>query len=98
MINGYIGSRTIDLISKEFNYLLISRKDIRRSGLRYLSRGGDINGCVSNFVETEQVLTYSDDENYHILSYYQIRGSIPLCWNQDPDLSYCPRVSYFKLR
>ena len=94
LINGFIATRTIDLINKEFNFILISRKDHRRYGLRYHSRGADLNGCVSNFVETEEILTFSDDENYHILSYYMLRGSIPLCWNQDPDLSYCPKVIY----
>ena len=86
--------RTIDSYSKEYNYILISRKDHRRSGVRYINRGSDLSGNVSNFVETEQILTYSDDENFHILSYYQLRGSIPISWNQDPDLSYCPKVTF----
>lgn len=92
LMNGYVGIRTIDFISKEYNYILISRKDHRRHGVRYFSRGADPNGCVSNFVETEQIITFSDDENFHIFSHYQLRGSIPLIWNQDPDLSYTPKV------
>ena len=95
LINGYIGIRTIDSYSKEYNFILISRKDHRRPGVRYLSRGGDTSGNVSNYVETEQILIYSDDENFHILSYYQLRGSIPLSWNQFPDLSYCPKVLFW---
>ena len=62
--------------------------------MRYINRGSDLSGNVSNFVETEQILTYSDDDNFHILSYYQLRGSIPISWNQDPDLSYCPKVTF----
>ena len=92
LINGYIGIRTLDSISKEYNYIVISRKDQRRPGVRYLSRGSDAQGNVSNFVETEQILIHSDDENYHIISHYQLRGSIPLIWNQEPDLSYTPKV------
>lgn len=35
---------------------LISRKSTSWLGTWYISRGADINGAVSNFVETEQII------------------------------------------
>jgi hypothetical protein len=61
---------------------LISRRSIRRAGLRYLRRGVDDNGNVANSVETEQLI--SDSEWNRVFSYLQIRGSIPLYFQQSP--------------
>ncbi|KAH8153430.1 uncharacterized protein LAJ45_02242 [Morchella importuna] len=61
---------------------LISRRSIRRAGLRYLRRGVDDNGNVANSVETEQLV--SDTEWARVFSYLQIRGSIPLYFQQSP--------------
>ncbi|KAI5851151.1 SacI homology domain-containing protein [Morchella snyderi] len=61
---------------------LISRRSIRRAGLRYLRRGVDDNGNVANSVETEQLV--SDSEWNRVFSYLQIRGSIPLYFQQSP--------------
>ncbi|PWW79835.1 hypothetical protein C7212DRAFT_273510 [Tuber magnatum] len=61
---------------------LISRRSIKRAGLRYLRRGVDDSGNVANCVETEQILS---DSNWNsIFSHVQLRGSIPLYFQQSP--------------
>ncbi|VDM44758.1 unnamed protein product [Toxocara canis] len=57
---------------------LISRRSVKRAGLRYLRRGIDQNADVANFVETELILSIFG----HYLSYVQIRGSVPVFWSQ----------------
>ncbi|VDK88573.1 unnamed protein product [Litomosoides sigmodontis] len=57
---------------------LISRLSCERVGTRFNVRGIDYNGHVANFVETEQIITLGSDE----ISYVQIRGSVPLFWEQ----------------
>jgi hypothetical protein len=72
-----------------FQYALITRRSNSRAGTRYHSRGIDLNGNVSNFVETEQILVSADNV---IRSYLQIRGSIPLFWEQRVGLKYKPKL------
>lgn len=57
---------------------LISRLSCRRAGTRFNARGIDDEGNVANFVETETLI--STDE--WVFSYTQIRGSVPLFWEQ----------------
>jgi hypothetical protein len=57
---------------------LISRTSCRRAGTRFLTRGINDEGFVANFVETEQIL----ENNDNITSFCQIRGSVPLFWEQ----------------
>lgn len=69
------------------NYLLtlISRRSIKRPGLRYLRRGVNDDGNTANTVETEQILSLPDwDPFRNIYTYLQIRGSIPLYFSQSP--------------
>jgi hypothetical protein len=92
VINGFVSIKSIECYQKEFKFILISRKDDRRAGVRYIVRGADHNGCTANFVETEQLLTYVEDGSQNIISYLIIRGSIPLIWNQTRTLAYNPIV------
>ncbi|CAB3409984.1 unnamed protein product [Caenorhabditis bovis] len=57
---------------------LISRLSCERVGTRFNVRGANYLGCVANFVETEQLLLFDEKE----CSLLQIRGSIPLFWEQ----------------
>jgi phosphatidylinositol-bisphosphatase len=41
-------------------------------------RGVDDNGCVANFVETEQCTVL----NEKVSSFIQVRGSVPVFWEQ----------------
>jgi len=77
------------LMVKNINIGLFSRRSVDRAGTRFWSRGIDSEGNVSNFVESEQVLYY----NNKVLSFVQIRGSIPLSWTQTPSLHYEPKLS-----
>ena len=61
---------------------IISRQSWKRAGTRFNSRGVDDEGYVANFVETEVIL-FSKKICY---SYTQIRGSIPVFWEQDTAL------------
>lgn len=62
---------------------IISRQSSRRAGTRFNSRGIDDDGNVANFVETELVLWVSPGIAF---SYVQVRGSVPIFWEQTPGL------------
>lgn len=83
-MQGYFGSR----VSKNITLNLISRRCWKRAGIRYFSRGCDDTGYPSNFVETEQVLY--DGEN--VISFLQVRGSIPIIWKQKMDFKINPDI------
>ncbi|XP_072956221.1 phosphoinositide phosphatase SAC7-like isoform X2 [Typha angustifolia] len=74
-----VGARNIDVI-------LIARRCTRRTGTRMWRRGADTEGYVANFVETEQIV----QSNGFTASFVQVRGSIPLLWEQIVDLTYKP--------
>ncbi|KAI0997279.1 Inositol-1,4,5-trisphosphate 5-phosphatase 1 [Podosphaera aphanis] len=72
---------------------LISRLSCRRAGTRFNSRGIDDDGNVANFVESETIYwspstkareeSISTEELAGIcFSYVQIRGSVPVFWEQ----------------
>ena len=64
---------------------LISRRSVKRPGLRYLRRGVDEGGDTANSVETEQILSEALWEpSEKVYSFTQIRGSIPLFFSQSP--------------
>ncbi|KAK3326493.1 SacI homology domain-containing protein [Apodospora peruviana] len=72
---------------KKFDITVISRRSIKRAGLRYLRRGIDEDGNVANSVETEQILSPAEatfDPGAKIYSFVQIRGSFPLFFTQSP--------------
>lgn len=58
---------------------LISRLSSRRAGTRFNSRGIDDDGNVANAVETETVFCAPSGLCF---SYVQVRGSIPVFWEQ----------------
>ena len=95
VINGFFGARKILDYGEQndLRFILIGRKDDRRSGMRFLIRGADSNGNVANTVETEEILTFKDNEgNINIYSFLEIRGSIPLIWTQEPNLQLNPKI------
>ncbi|KID77446.1 Inositol-1,4,5-trisphosphate 5-phosphatase 1 [Metarhizium brunneum] len=62
---------------------LISRLSCRRAGTRFNSRGIDDDGYVANFVETETIFCSPAGT---LFSYVQVRGSVPVFWEQAADL------------
>ncbi|EPS70476.1 hypothetical protein M569_04284, partial [Genlisea aurea] len=67
---------------------LISRRCMRRLGTRMWRRGANLEGDVANFIETEQLQHFEG----HTFSFVQVRGSVPLLWEQIADLSYKPQL------
>ncbi|KXN89554.1 Inositol-1,4,5-trisphosphate 5-phosphatase 1 [Leucoagaricus sp. SymC.cos] len=67
---------------------LISRLGWKRAGTRFNTRGVDDDGNCANFVETETV--FSTDQ--HCVSYVQVRGSVPLFWEQQGLQTFGQRI------
>jgi len=88
--------RSVSSYNEDFNYVLLSRKSLNRSGMRFLCRGVDKNGHVANFAETEQYVIQKklSEDIVNFISYLQIRGSIPLFWTQLPDLKLNPKINF----
>lgn len=87
-IRGFVSSITIPASASPLRALksnlpstltLISRLSCRRAGTRFNSRGIDDDGNVANFVETETVFYHPSSLCF---SYAQVRGSVPLFWEQ----------------
>ncbi|KAF2120396.1 SacI homology domain-containing protein [Lophiotrema nucula] len=79
---------------KNFLLTLVSRRSIKRAGLRYLRRGIDDEGSAANSVESEQILsppTWDTSED-KVYSFTQYRASIPLFFSQSP-YSLKPQVN-----
>ncbi|KAL8472508.1 hypothetical protein ACS0TY_029644 [Phlomoides rotata] len=75
-------------IGKDILYVtLVARRCNRRTGTRMWRRGADSDGFVANFLETEQILQL----NGCTASFVQVRGSIPILWDQPVDLKYKPK-------
>ncbi|KUI58544.1 Phosphatidylinositide phosphatase SAC2 [Cytospora mali] len=70
---------------RQFDITVISRRSIKRAGLRYHRRGIDEDGYCANSVETEQILSPAAmGVDSKICSFIQIRGSIPVFFTQSP--------------
>jgi len=86
VIHGFVSVNVCSISGHKFNWSIISRRSTERVGVRLFVRGADSNGHVANYVETEQIVEVGSD----IASYVQTRGSIPLYWQQRPNLKYKP--------
>lgn len=75
---GSVEIRTVYVGHRQGRAVIISRLSCERAGTRFNVRGVNDDGNVANFVETEQSI-YMDNE---VASYLQIRGSVPLFWEQ----------------
>mmetsp|Transcript_2728 Transcript_2728/g.4644 ORF Transcript_2728/g.4644 Transcript_2728/m.4644 type:complete len:416 (+) Transcript_2728:18-1265(+) len=88
----YVGSPLVKS-GASTEYYLLSRKDCRRPGRRFVTRGLDKEGNAANFAETEHVFVhYNAKQTIDVASYVQIRGSIPLLWSMKPNLKWSPPV------
>ncbi|KAF9596442.1 hypothetical protein IFM89_011271 [Coptis chinensis] len=89
-LNRVLGFQTVQINLKDTpaKITLISRRCTRRLGTRMWRRGANLEGDTANFIETEQLL---EIEGFRY-SFLQVRGSIPLLWEQIVDLSYKPRI------
>ncbi|KAF8076611.1 inositol polyphosphate phosphatase [Lyophyllum atratum] len=94
-IQGYVGVFTMSLPAPPTNgaptiatLALISRLGWKRAGTRFNTRGVDDDGNTANFVETETV--FSTEQ--HCVSYVQVRGSVPLFWEQQGLQTFGQRI------
>lgn len=97
IINGFVEIRTVKDYDKDFIFCVIARKDNRRTGMRFICRGADLNGNCANFVETETLIFINEIKNKNyldVISHIQIRGSIPLLWNQPSNFKFVPSVIF----
>ncbi|KAK8874407.1 hypothetical protein PGQ11_004921 [Apiospora arundinis] len=62
---------------------VISRLSCKRAGTRFNSRGIDDDGHVANFVESETIYWSPSGT---LFSYAQVRGSVPIFWEQSAGL------------
>lgn len=88
-IQGFFGCADTETVCLR----LVSRRSWRRTGARYLCRGSDSQGYVSNYVETEQIV-YGTAENgrERSVAHLQVRGSIPLMWEHVLGRRYAPPI------
>lgn len=89
VIYGDLSSVNFRSDTKNCTFVLISRRSRRYAGTRYMKRGINEHGCVANSVEVEQICFVNNDQfdiKPQITSFVQIRGSIPLFWQQVPNL------------
>ncbi|XAR68802.1 Phosphatidylinositol-3,4-bisphosphate 4-phosphatase [Bertholletia excelsa] len=89
LLQGSFQTGRLKLKNSPATIALISRRCTRRLGTRMWRRGANLEGDTANFIETEQLLEF---EGFRC-SFLQIRGSIPLIWEQIVDLSYKPRLN-----
>jgi hypothetical protein len=91
MIWGFVSIQCAQMIGGHIiDIALISRRDRHRAGTRFNKRGCNRHGDVANYVETEQILI--DRHTATITAYVQVRGSVPLLWEQPTDLHYEPQI------
>ena len=89
VIHGFVSINPATIAGTRIVWTLVSRRSTQRVGTRLFVRGGDVDGHVANFVETEQLVEVGGSS----ASFVQTRGSIPLHWQQRPDLRYKPPPS-----
>ncbi|KAK9454835.1 SacI homology domain-containing protein [Dipodascopsis uninucleata] len=82
VIRGFAETVRTNLDRQPVTLTIISRQGCKRAGTRYNARGVDDEGNVANFVETETIL----ETDRYVFSYAQIRGSVPIFWEQDVQL------------
>ena len=84
VMTGAIFVKKCTLNGHNFTWSIISRRSRHRVGARLWLRGCDDKGKVANFVETEQIVELANGGA--VSSFVQTRGSMPMFWQQRPDL------------
>ena len=79
VIRGFAETFITYIKRLKISLTVISKQSWKRAGTRFNARGIDDEGNVANFVETELIM-YSNEYCY---SFTQIRGSVPVFWEQD---------------
>eukprot|EP00850_Spirogloea_muscicola_P003152 SM000012S25414 [mRNA] locus=s12:965567:972015:- [translate_table: standard] len=88
ILKSIAAAKGIDVHGKPVLVTLIARRNTQRIGTRMWRRGADKTGAVANYVESEQIV----EVNGKIAAFVQVRGSIPLTWEQVVNLVYKPKM------
>jgi len=86
IIHGFFAQTRCSSFGWSFSVALIARRSRFYAGTRYRKRGLNVDGQVGNDVETEQLLCDESTRHLacgHVMSFVQIRGSVPLFWSQE---------------
>ncbi|GAA5968260.1 hypothetical protein JCM11641_003786 [Rhodosporidiobolus odoratus] len=78
VIQGFFEDAELQLDGQKIMLTIVSRRGWGRDGTRMAKRGIDDLGNVGNFVETETIL----QTDSKVISFAQVRGSIPLKWEE----------------
>ncbi|SBS81552.1 inositol 5-phosphatase, putative [Plasmodium malariae] len=81
VVNGYFVQSKFSCSGKIVNVTFVARRSNKYAGTRYRKRGVNSKGYSANEVESEIILFEKNNLNA-ILSYVQLRGSVPIIWNQ----------------
>ncbi|VWU52882.1 inositol 5-phosphatase, putative, partial [Hepatocystis sp. ex Piliocolobus tephrosceles] len=81
VIKGYIIQSNFFCSGKLINISYIARRNYNYAGTRYRRRGISGKGYSANEVESETIV-YEKNNMHAIFAYVQLRGSVPLLWNQ----------------
>jgi len=97
IISGIVEIKHVAIGQSEIDFILISRRDKRRSGMRFISRGSDIDGNCSNTADTEQVVVIYQPNPLEtkVFAHVQLRGSMPYLWQQKPCLKWEPKGNIY---
>jgi endonuclease/exonuclease/phosphatase family metal-dependent hydrolase len=90
LIHGYVGSAQVGSAT----LAVISRLSWKRAGTRYATRGIDDDGNVANFAESATLFT-CDELTF---SFLQVRGSVPLFWEQQGLQAFNARIQVTRSR
>jgi len=93
VISGIVEIKHTTFGQSEIDFILVSRRDKRRTGMRFISRGCDIDGNCSNTADTEQIVVIykKNTLDTKVYAHVQLRGSMPFLWQQKPDLKWEPK-------
>ena len=85
LVHGHCTQRRLSLFGQPLALTLIARRSRHFAGTRFRKRGVNADGHVANEVELEQVVELGADRRSGeplLSSWVQLRGSIPLFWDQ----------------
>lgn len=91
-IQGFIG--IFETLLSGSSIALVSRLSWKRAGTRFNTRGIDDDGNVANFAESETLFCY----NGLSMSYCQVRGSVPMFWEQQGLQAFNARIQITRPR
>ncbi|KAG0671230.1 inositol polyphosphate 5-phosphatase [Maudiozyma exigua] len=82
VIRGFAETFVTHVKNVKVAMTVISKQSWKRAGTRFNARGVDDEANVANFVETEYIMYCSN----YCYAFVEIRGSIPVFWEQDTSL------------